>query len=313
MKTKFLSLLTAFSLSILLWGCPGSKSGSDAVDLKFNLEKGKTYVYNMKTHFDMTMDMMGKKMNTGGDADFGFSMKVDDVDAQGNRMLSSTYDAIRFKVNAMGMDMGYDSKNVGDTTKENMMSGMFRKIFSGMLGKTFKMTMSPAGDVSKIEGLKEMVQSMEDHMNVPEAMREQMKKQMEQSFNDEQIKQSFQQGFGFYPGKPVKVGDSWTKNMNRNMNSMSMNMDTKYTVKEIQDNAVVLDIAGTISSLVGKDSSSAMKGMDMKGDMKGTMEIERTTGLSKKGTMDMTMKITAPGMVQPMDMKSTITIEGKQQ
>ena len=311
MKTKIFGMLTAFALSIILWSCNGSKSSGDAVDLKFNLEKGKSYEYTMKTHFDMDMEMMGKKMNTGGDMDFGFNMKVNDVDAQGNRMLSSTYDVIRFKMNAMGMDMGYDSKNVGDTTKENMMSGMFRKIFAGMLGKTFKMTMSQKGEISKIEGLQEMVQSMSDHLDIPENMKAQMQKQMQQSFSDDQIKQSFEQGFGFYPDKPVKVGDSWTKNMTRNMNNMSMNMDSKYSVKEVNEKTVVLDITGVIKA-GGKDSS-ATAGMDMKGDSKGTMEIERSTGMAKKGTMDMTIKITAPGMSSPMNMKSTVIIEGKQQ
>ena len=311
MKRNLFGLLTASVLSILLWGCNGSGSGTEAVDLKFNLEKGKTYVYGLKTHFDLNMDMGGKKMNTGGDADFGFDMKVDDVDAQGNRMLSCTYDGIRFKMSAMGMDMGYDSKNVGDTSKENMMSGMFRKIFSGMLDKTFKMTMSPKGEVSKIEGIKELMESMAGHMDVAENMKAQMQKTMEQTFSDEKIKQNFEQGFAFYPANPVKIGDTWSKNLTQNMNTMAMNVDTKYSLKEINNNTVNLDVAGTIRS-AGNDSS-VTKGMDMKGDSKGTMEIDRSTGFVKHSSMDMTIKVTAPGMAAPMDMKMTITIEGKQQ
>ena len=307
-----LTVLSAFALSVILWSCNGSKSSGDAVDLKFNLDKGKTYVYSMKTHFDMNMEMMGKKMNTGGDVDFGFNMKVDDIDAQGNRMLTDTYDAIRFKVSAMGMDMGYDSKNVGDTTKENMMSGMFRKMFGGMLGKAFKMTMSPKGEITKIEGLKEMVQSMSEHLDIPENMKDKMQQQMQQSFSDDQIRQSFQQGFGFYPDKPVKVGDTWNKDMDRNMNNMAMIVKSKYSVKEVTDNTVVLEVTGTVTA-AGKDSTATTSGIDMKGDTKGTMDIDRATGLAKKGTMEMNMKITTPGLSSPMDMKATITIEGKQQ
>ena len=311
MRTKLFYGVAVVVLSINLWGCPGSKSTSDAVELKFNLEKGKTYVYAMKTHFDMNMEMMGKKMETGGDVDFGFKMKVEDVDAQGNRMLSNTYDAIRFRMNAMGVDMGYDSKNTGDTTKESMMSGMFRKIFSGMVGKTFKMTMSPSGEVSKIEGLTEMVQSMSEHLDLPENMREKMSGQFKESFNEEQIKQSFQQGFGFYPGKPVKPGDSWTKNMKTNMNKMAMDVDTKYTVKEIKDNTAFLELSAVLKA-AGRDSASVTSSMDIKGDSKGTMEIDLATGLNKHGRMDMTMKISSPALQQPMDMKMTVNMEGKQ-
>jgi hypothetical protein len=225
-------------------------------------------------------------------------------------MISSTYDAIRFKMNAMGMDMGYDSKNVGDTLKESTMNGMFRKIFSSMIGKTFKMTMTPKGDVTKIEGLAELVQSMSESIDVPENMKEQMRKQMASSFNDEQVKQSFTQGFGVYPEKPVKVGDSWNRNLSRDMNNMKMNVDVKYTVKEINDKSVMLDLTGTIKSASGADSVSAVK-VDMTGDQKGTMEILRSSGLTKQGNIDMNMKMTAMG--NPINVKANITIEGKEQ
>lgn len=312
MKKLFGTILAALAVGIVLTGCPGGKSGNgDAIELKFNLQKGNTYTYGMKTHFDIDMEMMGKEMKTSADMDFGFNMKVDDVDAAGNRLMSTTYDAIRFKMNAMGMDMGYDSKNVGDTSKENIMQGMFRKIFGGMLGKTFKMTMSPKGEITKVEGMKELTESMLNNMDLPEAEKEQARKQMEQSFSEDQIKQSFGQGFGFYPDKPVKVGDSWNKTLERDMSNMKMNIETKYTVKEIKDAVVILETKGVIKAN-GSDSVTVAK-MDMSGDMKGIMEIDRSSGMAQKGNMDMDIKITIPGMSKPMAMKANITIEGKKQ
>lgn len=312
MKKLFSNILAALAVGIVLTGCPGGKSGSgDAIDLKFNLQKGNSYTYGMKTHFDIDMEMMGKEMKTSADMDFGFNMKVDDVDANGNRLISSTYDAIRFKMSAMGMDMGYDSKNVGDTSKENVMQGMFRKIFGSMVGKTFKMTMSPKGEITRVEGMKELTESMLNSMDLPEAEKEQARKQMEQSFSEDQIKQSFGQGFGFYPDKPVKVGDSWNKNLVKDISNMKMNIDTKYTVKEIKDAVVILETKGVIKSS-GSDSITTVK-MDMGGDMNGTMEIDRSSGMAQKGNMDMSIKITMQGMPKPMDMKANIIIEGKKQ
>ncbi len=306
---KILFLLYASAvMGIILPACNGSKSGNtDAVELKLNLQKGKTYSYAMKTMMNIDMEVMGKPVNTVGNIDFGFKMKVDDIDAQNNFNITTSYDAIRFKMNGMGMDMGYDSKNPGDTSKENQMDGMFRKIFSSMLNQHFKIVMSPKGAVLKIEGLKELVESMSANLNVPEAVREQMKKQMAQSFNEDQLKQSFGQAFSIYPDKPVKVGDSWTKNFDQTVNNMKMSQDIKYTVKEIRDNSVILDLDGTIKSSASNDSTSTVK-VDINGDEKGSMEFLRATGMISHGNIDMNMKATTMGM--PMNMKMKITFEG---
>jgi hypothetical protein len=309
MKKILFLCYAALIIGIVLPGCNGSKSGSaDVVELKLNLEKGKTYVYATKTNMTMDMDMMGKSMTTTANIDFGFKMKVDDIDPQHNYNVTASYDAIRFKMNAMGMDMGYDSKNPGDTSKENMMNGMFRKIFSSMVGKSFKLLMSSNGEVMKIDGLKELVESMSANINVPEAMREQMKKQMNESFNEDQIRQSFAQAFSIYPDKPVKVGDSWTKTTGRVVNNMNMNQDIKYTVKEIRDNSVLLDMDGTIKSSQATDSVAAK--VDMSGNEKGTMELQRTTGMVNHGNIDMDLKLSTMG--HPMNMKMNISIEGKE-
>ena len=311
MKKIFLLLFATVSISIVFTACNNSKSGGgDVVDLKLNLQKGKTYTYTMKTNMNMDMEVMGKPMNTTGNIDFGFRMNVEDVDAQNNYRIATTYDAIRFKMNAMGMDMGYDSKNVGDTTRENMVNGMMRKVFGGMMGKTFKITMSPKGEVLKIEGLKELVESMEANIEVSEQMKTAMHKQMSESFSEDQIKQSFAQAFSIYPDKPVKVGDSWNKNLDRDMSQVKMSQNLTFTVKEINSSAVVLELTGKIASSMGKDSTAPAMKMDLSGDEKGTMQMDRNTGMISQGDIDMDMKMSAMG--KPMTMKVKTTIVSKE-
>ena len=153
MKKIFLLLFATIWIFTLFTACNNSKSGggSDVVELRLNLQKGKTYNYLMKTNMNMDMEVMGKPMNTVANMDFGFRMNVENIDSQHNYHLATTYDAIRFKMNAMGMDMGYDSKNPGDSTQENMMTSMFRKVFGSMVGQSFKITMSPKGEVVKVK------------------------------------------------------------------------------------------------------------------------------------------------------------------
>ena len=179
-----------------------------------------------------------------------------------------------------------------------------------MVGQSFKLAMTPKGEVTKVDGFKQMVESLSNRISVPDNMRDQMKKQMGQSFNEDQIKQSFAQGFSVYPDKPVKVGDSWTKNMDKTVSNMKMLQEIKYTVKEIKDNSVLLDMAGTLKSATASDTAATMVKMDMSGDEKGTLEIQRSTGMVSHGNIDMTMKMNTAG--HPMNMKMKITMEGKE-
>jgi len=303
MKKLFLLLFATVSIATLFNACNNSKSGGgDAVDLKLNLKKGETYTYNMKMNMNMA-SLSDVNM------DFGFKMKVDDVDAQNNFAINCFYDAIRFKVSALGKDMGYDSKNVGDTTHENPQDKIFRKIFGSMVGQSFKMTMSPKGEVLKVEGLKDLIESMTAGMDIPEGQKEQMKQQMSQSFSEDQMKQTFSQGFSVFPDKPVKVGDSWKKNVSKTTSGIAMNQEVTYTVKEINANSVMLSLSGDIKSSKDESGATAAKIEDMSGDLKGTMELDRTSGMVHAGNMDMNMKVKAMG--QNMDMKMKITIEGK--
>ena len=87
-----------------------------------------------------------------------------------------------------------------------------------------------------------------------------------------------------------------------------MTQNLTFTVKEINADAVVLDLSGKISTSMSKDSSGIK--MDISGDEKGTMQMDRTTGMIKQGAIDMDMKMSAMG--KPMTMKVKTIIEGKQ-
>ena len=133
---------------------------------------------------------------------------------------------------------------------------------------------------------------------------------MSQSFSEDQIKQNFAQAFSIYPDKPVKVGDNWNKNLDKDMNQIKMSQNLTFTVKEINSSEVVLELAGKIASSMGKDSTMPAMKMDLSGDEKGTMQMDRNTGLIRQGNIDMDMKMSAMG--KPMTMKVKTVIESKE-
>ena len=75
-----------------------------------------------------------------------------------------------------------------------------------------------------------------------------------------------------YPKEKVSVGSSWTSEED----NQGMKMSTTYTVSEIKDGMLHLDISGTVSGLGS-------------GSLKGSSEIELSSGLSKKTTIEITI------------------------
>ena len=299
---------------IVLTGCPNSKSSTDAVELKMNLEKGKNYSYNTSTHFDMNMDVSGQKMATGLDMAYTFKLTLDHMDSAGNNILNSDIDAVKMKVDVMGMSMGYDSKEVIDTNHQDAMSGMLRKVFSGMIGKSFKLTINPLGGVEDVSGVEEMVTSMIEGMPGSEEEKAKMKQQLSQSFNKEQLRQTFAQAFNIYPGKPVKIGDTWNKEVDLGLKGMNNKQDIVYKVKDITSTSVILDMKGTIKASGNKtDSTKVPAAMDLSGSESGTMTIDRSSGMVNSGDIDINFKgiIDMKGTKMPMDMKGKIHITGK--
>ncbi|SEB44491.1 hypothetical protein SAMN04489761_0758 [Tenacibaculum sp. MAR_2009_124] len=91
-----------------------------------------------------------------------------------------------------------------------------------------------------------------------------------------------------YPEHKVAVGDTWT--MSKSKNGLEMNF--VYKVKSIETNKVVLEIGGKVTG-IGE------------GDIKGSMNIDRKSGVPVQSNIDMTMKIQGQDLVTNMTVSYT--------
>lgn len=88
-----------------------------------------------------------------------------------------------------------------------------------------------------------------------------------------------------YPENAVAVGDTWT--MSKNNKGMDFNF--VYKVKSITSKTVLLDVTGKVAGVAA-------------GDIIGTMNIDKKSGVPRESKIDMTMKL------QEQDLKTTINI-----
>ena len=96
-------------------------------------------------------------------------------------------------------------------------------------------------------------------------------------------------GSVIYPNEKISVGSSWSSNKD----NQGMKTTTTYTVSQIKDGIVYLDITGNVS------------GAAASGSVKGSSEIEVSTGLAKKTSIE--VSISNQGMDITINSNITMT------
>ena len=120
---------------------------------------------------------------------------------------------------------------------------------------------------------------------------------------------------GIFPDKPVKVGESWTKNTTMNIQPFSMAIEAKYTLKSVADGKANIDVASVIKVNPAGQADPRMKDVkiDLNGTQSGTMVVETESGqlLSSNIKQSISGKINAQGMGMPMNVTGIIKTTSK--
>jgi hypothetical protein len=166
---------------------------------------------------------------------------------------------------------------------------MMDNVYHAIKGKSFIMKVDAAGKITEVLGLDEMQKAAMESIQTTDEYRPYFESGFKSQFNQESLKQSFEQVLNIYPAKPVKTGDSWQKEMTLGM----MKMKTTFTVESIDKDKVMVD------------ASSSFDMMGSTGTQKGTYEIDARTGLVTsaqynqvfEGPMKMTVDFRVTGKV----------------
>jgi hypothetical protein len=169
-------------------------------------------------------------------------------------------------VTADNSTLPYDSDKANTNAKLNEMDNKVRKI----VNKQFVMIFSPQGKFISAEGLPEDTE--------------------------------FIRNFRFatiLPAKPVKIGDTWTENIEDTTNGMVLKSIITYKLEQIKDNELHISYLGDMD-MMGMNSPKAMKGVSI---------LDKATGWTKNSNGLANMEIDLKFM--QMSVKSEIIYESK--
>jgi len=297
MRIKYLSLPGILGLLaiVVISSCKNSSTGSV---LKFNLEKGKQYGYEITWDMDQKIMDRDDKINLLGN--FSFEVIADDGKV---KTLKGIYRRFRLYMKIMELEMDIDTdKPVVEAAENENIGGMMQRLFSKIKGNSFSMKVDQEGNLVSVSGFDEIINGMIDSSGLNEEMEMQMRASLKDQFNEQELKNQFAHVFMIFPGKAVKQGDSWQRNY-RIDGKVAAEFSTTYTVKQIEGDHFTLDAKSVIGPAGGD--------MEVKGTQSGTLLVDSKTGL-----------VLQAAFIQEMDAKvndlqltinSTGNVKGKQE
>jgi hypothetical protein len=190
-------------------------------------------------------------------------------------------------------------------------------MFKAVVDKPFEVEMTKTGKAKSVKGLEKLNEAMLNSFDesVPENIKQQLIGQFSSQFSEEAFKSQFEQSTGYFPDKPVGIGDSWNVKMTTKASNFEVNLDLKSTLKNVENNEVSLGIDGTVSTPEGyeQEVNGVKTKVSLKGTQKGTVKINKDTGwvISSDITMIFNGEMELMGMKVPVYSTSKATITGE--
>ncbi|MDR2026409.1 MAG: DUF6263 family protein [Prevotellaceae bacterium] len=258
---------------------------------------------------ELTQELMGQEMKIGLTLSMKMTFEVKDVSSDTYTM-EVKYKEMKVNTAMTGASISFDSNTPEDIATQQDLGPMLK----AMIDKPVEVVITKTGKVESMKGGDKLLEAMLNSMdeNIPELMKQQLTSQFGSQFSEEQLRSFFAQNSGYFPGRPVNVGDTWNQKISMPVSNFAMDIDMKMTLKSIDGNTVTLDSEGTFSTPEGYEAD--MNGMkvkaSLKGVQKGPVKIDKNTGwtVSAEMVQSFSGKVEAGGMTMPLSATSTVSI-----
>ena len=272
-----------------------SRSADGKYDLFYNLEVGKTYTQTIAANVDIAQNIMGQSMDMETTMDMTFSFVVTDI-ADGLIKTEASYKSVAMSMSTPMGSFSFSSEESDPSSPLAFMSDLFRS----MAGSTFTMSMTKYGEVVEVAGLEEMIDKAIGSLDLPASAIAEAKASMKQEFNEEKFLDQMRNNVVF-PDHPVAIGDSW----NTSASMDQMDLENTYTLKEVTDTEVIIDVKSKIKNMKMDGASGSLSG-----EQAGTTTLHRSSGWVKHANMKQNISgtVTMQGMESKVKMTSDITM-----
>jgi hypothetical protein len=289
------------------------------VSLRYQWKKGDTLRYRWTSQSNVTMSGIPGLGDMTVTSSLGqvVKMAVEDVAADGAATLRATFESAKVEIATPGGPIKYDSAAPPAATGDPVIDAL-GKVMGALVGASVTLTVTPIGNVPKLQGMEELAARLKKAIGEEAAMTG-----LDAIFSNDSMMSSFAQNFARLPDKPVKAGDAWTSELKIANPMAPMVSSMTYTLKGIETTggAQIARMA-TVSTLKSDGTASpnpimpTMKVQVGAGAGDGEVIFDARLGRLRKSvsnsTMPMSMSMDAPdgtAISLQATTKSVLTIE----
>lgn len=247
------------------------------VELRWKFVEGQALRYRM----EQTIVLEGSTRKLSQKTATTYRLKVGRVDREGRGTITFTYEAFAFTHEAGDRRITYDSRTAGDKPPHPAVQLQAR-----LVGRSFKMTLTPSGRVVNVEGVDRLIDLLVADHPKPDAAR----RTLREMFSPDTLKSMMQQMAPTLPERKVARRDRW-----KDEYTLTMPMVGK------MDFTVVSELGGVENGIARFDqemmidfkAAGAGVGVEVsaiRGKAQNRFSVERGVFLSSRSTLDVTLK-----------------------
>ena len=305
MKKRFI-----VALSMLVMCVAGLNAQS--YQLKYQLKQGKEYRFYQETKMNITQSLGIIEQEIKNE--FKGVTRFVPVGKEGDNMvLNTSFETMVINIESMMFNVNYDSSKPLDPNDK------VANIYSGIVGKDFKVIVTPQGKIVRIDGINEMIDDAVNGLgNVQPQAVARLRKTLTGHLGEEALTGNMALVLSIYPAGRKSVGDQWNTDT-KLTSALKANLNNSWVLADDADKKWKLKGRGNISTL-GEEAS--MNGMKVVFNLKGNQESEFVVSQEDgwfvsgkqsqkiEGTVSMKGNAQLPqGMEFPMKVISTTYLE----
>jgi hypothetical protein len=304
MKSIFsTAIVLFFSISLM----------AQTANLKFNLEKGKTY--RVKSTNEVTSAVNYNGMQQNSEVTNISIMSVKAVAIMADHFLAEVrIDSMATKISMPKMEM--NSSKPGSMSSQNP-SDVMGCVLNRLCKSVFQVKMSPDGKVIEITNINAVTAEVTSGIDsITGQTAPMLQSQIKQTVSEKSIKSMIEAVTAYMPGKEVKVGDKWNNSLSFSSGGMQMIATSNYKLKSLTGSQAEISSETTLepSGSEPLDMGGMQMTFDVRGLGKNAATVDAKTGWIIKSTGkshlqgNLNMKMQGNDMQMPIEIDATNTL-----
>jgi hypothetical protein len=282
------------------------------VTIQLHPQPGEVRSFKTTATYSIEATTTGNKAQQTAANVMGITTLCEGVDPSGTATMKATIDGIDVAgIVALSGLVGRTADEAGKLSGKDL----------DLIGKSFSMKVSPLGQVEEVKGMSEIVAEIAkkagetadkaiEGLALPPKVVEMTRgiaktidSQLQGTFGDNAMRETIGDLMAMYPDHPVRVGDSWTKDVVRSYGAMPMKRSETWTFTGRKDGQLTLWVYSKVTP--NPDATPTLLGemarvkIEYTGDASGMVELDETTGWIVKSDitsqLDGTITIRAMG------------------